>query len=434
MRTSRSRLATTVVVGLLVVACTSATSPSPATTPPPSVPPTSSSASATPSATPSATSDDNALSTWTATGNMITTRADHTATLLADGKVLVVGGYSSGLEPDSLASAELYDPGSGSWTATGQMIEARWGHTATLLSDGRVLVTGGCCTGDDSLASAELYDPGSGSWTATANMIEARSYHTATLLLDGRVLVAGYSRVLAAGGGVQPQPLTSAELYDPGSGSWTAAANMVEAEGRVRHTATLLPDGRVLVAGGCCRGTLPENVDSLASAELYNPVSGSWTATGALIEPRDSYTATLLPDGRVLVAGGSRSSGGGYGIEPYPLASVELYDPGSGSWTATGNMIGARQGTATLLLDGKVLVAGDSGYVLADGGYVQVSAELYDPGSGSWSATGKMIEARTYSHTATLLPDGRVLVAGGSDGSRGLVLASAELYDPASGS
>ena len=426
MRTLRSRIATTVVVGLLVVACTSATSPSPATTPPPSVPPTSSSASSTPSAT----SDDNALSTWTATGDMIEARAEYTATLLPGGTVLVTGGYgnspagSDGYQ-GGLASAELYDPGTGSWTATGEMIEGRWGHTATLLPDGRVLVTGGCCTGEGAQASAELYDPGSRSWTATASMIEARNNHTATLLLDGRVLVAGGD---SAGAGT----LASAELYDPGSGSWTATTRMAEA--RFSHTATLLPDGMVLVAGGCCSGRLPENVDSLTSAEMYDPVGGSWTTTGGLIEPRDSHTATLLPDGRLLVAGGSRSSGGGFGIEPYPLASVELYDPGSGSWTATGNMIGARQGTATLLLDGKVLVAGDSGYVLADGGYVQVSAELYDPGSGSWSATGKMIEARTYGHTATLLPDGRVLVAGGSDGSRGLVLASTELYDPASGS
>jgi len=348
---------------------------------------------------------------------MVTTRAQHTATLLADGKVLVVGGYSSGSEPDPLATAELYDPGSGSWTATGEMIEGRWGHTATLLPDGRVLVTGGS-TGNGLLASAELYDPGSGSWTAAADMIEGRYNHTATLLPDGKVLVAG-----GAGDGV----LASAELYDPGRGSWTATTRMAEA--RLSHTATLLPDGRVLVAGGCCRGPLPEDFDSLASAELYDPVSGSWTATGGLIEPRGSHSATLLPDGKVLVAGGSRSS-----HVPQPLASAELYDPSSGSWTATGNMGGARQGTATLLLDGRVLAAGDSGYVQADGGYVQVSAELYDPGSGSWSATGKMIEARTYGHTATLLPDGRVLVTGGSDGSRGLDLASAELYGPASGS
>jgi N-acetylneuraminic acid mutarotase len=343
---------------------------------------------------------------------LVTTRAQHTATLLADGKVLVVGGYSSGAEPDPLATAELYDPGSGSWTATGEMIEGRWGHTATLLPDGRVLVTGGA-PGNDLLASAELYDPGSGSWAATADMIEGRGGHTATLLPDGRLLVTG-----GTGDGV----LASAELYDPGRGSWTATTRMAEA--RLSHTATLLPDGRVLVAGGCCRGPVPEDFDSLASAELYDPVSGSWTATGGLIEPRDSHSATLLPDGKVLVAGGSRSS-----HVPIPVASVELYDPGSGSWTATGNMIGARQGTATLLLDGRVLAAGDSGYVQADGGYVQVSAELYDPGTGSWSATGKMIEARTYDHTATLLPDGRVLVAGGSDGSRGLVLASTELYD-----
>jgi N-acetylneuraminic acid mutarotase len=268
------------------------------------------------------------------------------------------------------------------------------------------------------LTSAELYDPDGGSWTPTGNMIEGRYGGTATLLPDGKVLVAGG---IDGSGGLT----TSAELYDPTTGSWTATASMIEARS---GTATLLLNGKVLVAGGGnYRGTLASsNSVSLASAELYDPDSGSWTPTGNMVEARYGNTATLLPDGKVLVAGGSDSSGG-------PLASAELYDPGSGSWTTAGSMVEARNGhTATLLLDGTVLVAG--GYPCSDcSADPLASAELYDPSTGLWTATGSMAEAHN-DHTATLLRDGTVLVEGGGYGSVSGNLASAELYDPGSGS
>jgi hypothetical protein len=348
---------------------------------------------------------------WTATGGMIEPRVlGYTATLLPDGKVLVAGGRSERTAGE-LASAELFDPGSGTWTATGAMIEARYdGYTATLLRDGKVLVAGGWA--GHALASAELYDPSSGTWSATGSMGAVRFYHSATLLKDGRVLVAGG---VGSGGG-----LASAELYDPRTGSWTATGTMIGADDQI---ALLLLDGKVLVLGA-------------ASAEVYDPSSGTWTATGKISENRGGYTATLLPDGKVLVAGGDSATlvvqpdVGGPGPDALTLASAELYDPRTGSWTVTGSMTEARRGhTATPLPNGAVLVAG--GYRnSAEGTMTLASAELYDPSSGTWTATAGMLAARI-GHTATLLADGRVLVAGGADPAP--AEAPAELYDPGGG-
>ena len=373
------------------------------------------------SASPSSTVVPARMPSWTATGSMARSRDDAIAVPLQDGKVLVVGGNSNIADP----AAEIYDPGTGKWTATGPMVTPGWQFAAVRLLDGRVLVASADGTG----TSAELYDPGTGSWTATGSMGNARYATTLTLLPDGKVLLAGGDIVTHF---FNPSVAT-AELYDPGTGAWTPTGSLSTA--RSGHTATLLPSGKVLVAGGSNdNDTLSYR---LASAELYDPAIGTWTPTGDMTQVRQSHTATLLGDGRVLVVGG-------WGDEAIS-ASAEVYDPASRSWTAAGSLSAPLMGvTATLLSDGSVLVAGgmDTRPVNASDTPASASAELFDPSTGTWGATIDLTQARTR-HTATLLPDGTVLIAGGIS-VRGSYsgettshntgwLYSVEVYDPGTG-
>ena len=320
----------------------------------------------TPSLTP--TASPTPTHGFTATGSMVEARWGATATLLPNGLVLIAGGWASG---NTLASAELYDPATGKFTATGSMTTARDEDTATLLPNGLVLIAGGCrssCSPGNALASAELYDPATGSFTATGSMTTVRILDTATLLPNGLVLIAGGDYPYHSdNGGFSLDSLASAELYDPATGRFTATGSMATA--RAGETATLLPNGQVLVAGGCRSSCSPGN--ALASAELYDPATGKFTATGSMTTVRAGETATLLPNGLVLIAGG------GFSVDA--LASVELYDPATGKFMATGSMTTARHyDTATLLTNGLVLIAGGTDGV-SGGGKVVDFAELYQP-------------------------------------------------------
>jgi hypothetical protein len=261
----------------------------------------------------------------------------------------------------------------------------------------------------------------SGSWGGVASMPHAGGGFTATVLRDGKVLVAGGSSTPQ--GATESGIVALCELYDPSTGAWTPTDGMTDA--RYSFSAVRLPDGTVLVAGGWSQA----NTAFLHSAEIYDPSTGSWTSVGDMNEARAGFTATLLPDGMVLVVGGSQNSTEGLALN----ASAELYDPNSRSWTATGNLLAPRDGfTATLLASGKVLVAGGT---TSPGELATATAELYDPTTRSWTSTGAMVEARAAA-VATLLPDGEVLVAGGQRGFgiHNDALASAELYDPTAGS
>jgi hypothetical protein len=299
-----------------------------------------------------------------------------------------------------------------SFSPTGKMQDPHVYHTATLLNDGRVLVAGGATLDINYFVngtnSAELYDPLSGTFALTGTMTADRYAQTATLLPAGEILITGGISDIGFDYGETPA-VDSAELFDASAGSFALTGKMAEARGG--HTATLLNNNTVLVAGGAnAGGGSPFYADGSKTAEIYDPLTKVFTSTGNMVTARVKQTATLLLTGKVLIAGGSTSSS--------PIAAAELYDPGTGVFTPTGNMTSPRIGhTATLLQDGRVLVTGGGGGL--------TTAEIYDPATGSFLATGSMAVARS-SHTATLLPNGTVLVVDGGN-------QIAEIYDPATG-
>jgi hypothetical protein len=330
--------------------------------------------------------------------SMKVARSCHTATLLADGRVLIAGGMNgNGNYSDTV---EIYSP-AGEFTPARPMSARRVGHTATLLADGKVLIAGGY--NGEYLASAELFDPATGSFTPAGPMTVPRSGHEAVRLENGKVLLAG-------GIGTGWTFLASAEIYDPATNTFTRTASMTTP--REGHTATLLANGKVLVAGG--HKDRREAVTVYASAEIYDPTKGTFTATGDMTIVRHKHAAALLPDGNVLIVGGSdrRDWQGQY-------ASAEIYDTARGRFRPAGRMQAARFKLASAvvsLANGKILIAGGAERV-----------EIYDPATNTFSAVEGRIDTARFFAVATLLRDGRVLITGGYD-ERGRAGTNAWIY------
>lgn len=353
--------------------------------------------------------------TWIGTDPLPVARWATASVLLHDGRIMVVGGATGTSSFDAVASATIFDPSSGHWSAVTDMLQPRAYAMAVTLADGSVLVAGGSRNGQP-LDTAELYNPDNGTWVATGRLNLPRTQGTLTLLGDGRVL--------AAGGGIEGAPgwssTASAEIFDPKLGTWTIMPPMSVA--RARHTATLLADGEVLVAGGAT--TYHGETGSVtATAEMFDPRSNSWRAAAPMSEPRYVAGAVLLNDGRVLVAGGWYSTSNS---DP-SHDTAEIYDPATNRWAATGSLTSGRAEYSLVRLpDGRVLAAGG-----VDPAYrVQATSELFDPGTGHWQATGSLAVATMWP-AAQVLPDGRVLVAGGGlDALADHVTAACEIYAP----
>jgi DNA-binding CsgD family transcriptional regulator len=312
----------------------------------------------------------------------------------------------------------------GTWEAAASMVDPRWDASATLVDDGSVIVMGGLDTdtGIGCLRSVERYDPASNRWKDEAFMPDGRCSHSATLLDDGRILVAGgyFERPEDYR---DPLPVTAAaSIYDPETDGWTEVDPMSTA--RRNHRATLLDNGRVLVVGG-----LTTEGDPIATAEIFNPAQGGWSSTGSMSDPRPGMVFAELADGRVLVAGGQ---GGQRGTTA--LATAEVYDPASGTWDPVDDMRDARADASAMLLgNGKVLVFGG---IIGNGleeDDVTASAELFDASTEEWSATGSRSVA-SYHALAARLDNGDVLAVGGATlVGTSSELAPVERYDVSGG-
>ena len=358
--------------------------------------------------------------TFSSTGTLNFARTGHQATLLPDGRVLVSGGMDN--SGSSILQAEVYTPGTGAWSVEASNLTGRIEHAATLLQDGRVLVVGGVpqysqCS---SSQSAETLTPGAQSWVATGSLpAVVGSGMAVARLKDGRVLVSG-------GGNRCGAVYATSALFDPSTNTWSATSSMNVP--REFHSLVLLADGRVLAAGGVTGS--PFNM--VASAEVFNPATGLWTPVGTAARERATACGqymqtflTTLQSGVVLAAGAWM---GGCQSGAFPSTNADVYNPATGNWAPVGALnTGRASTTPTILPDGRVLLAG--GMVGTPSSAPSASAEIFNPATGTWSLTGSLAAPRA-NHTATLLAGGTVLIAGGSD-TLGAV-ATAELYSATS--
>ncbi|HZU43143.1 MAG TPA: kelch repeat-containing protein [Terriglobales bacterium] len=323
--------------------------------------------------------------TWALTGQMANSEQNATATLMQNGKVLVSGGDMGGLAV-IINNAQIFDPATNSWKMAHAMRAARMGHGGTLLPNGKVLISGGMNYVSPNLVilkSAELYDPTANTFTATAPMAVPRQAHTATLLPNGKVLVVGGLTYYLVRLGYVVCTAT-AEIYDPATATWSSAGSM--SVPRCGHIAQLLPNGKVLVAGGANYRTY------FNSAEIYDPATNTWSRTGSMAITRYGHSAALLQNGKVLVTG--------------PTPTTEIYNPSTGTWSLTASTAAYHSYVPIVtLVSGKVLVAG---------GNSAGSSELYDPFTSTWVPTGSFNHPARINFPVTLLSDGRVLVSGGA--------------------
>jgi galactose oxidase-like protein len=329
--------------------------------------------------------------------------SDVDAVALGNGRVLVAGGTAGDGTPT--AATALFDPTGNSWSAGPSLGAARELHTTTPLGDGRVLVAGGRGTDGAALASAEIYDPAANAWSTVPGPLSAARYgHTATALNNGTVLVAG-------GTGAHGGPLAGTEIFAPATGAWTPATPMLDA--RTGHRAVPLDETRVLVAGGALpTGETGGAAGALTYCEVYDTLTGLWTATGSLATARKGHQATPLGDGRVLVTGGDAVTAVDGTYDPHSLATTELYDPATGVWTTAAALPGGRSGHRGLLTRaGVVLVLGGTGGPGHTAGFRYVAA--YNPGADRWTTRAGLRTGRS-AFGVVELADTRVLVAGGT--------------------
>lgn len=330
-------------------------------------------------------------------------RSVHTATSLRDGRVLVAGGFTN--EANAAQSAEVFQVASGRFSALPRLITLRHSHTATLLSNGKVLIAGGYAAGTETTTAAELFDPSTNTFAPTGSLVAARAGHIAVLLDNGKVLLAG-------GIGPEWSFLSSAELYDPATGTFSATGGM--AVQRESHVAVRLPDGRVLVAGGH-RGRRAD-ITLHASAEAYDVATGTFKRVGDMRVRRHKHDAVLLTDGRVLVTGGAdeRDADGVYD-------TTELFDAKSATFVLGPTMKFPRHkhnGTATVLPNGMVLLAGGA-----------PQAETYNPVTNLFAVVSGSPRMAGQFSAAALMAGGRVLITGGYGNGTG-PRASAWVYRP----
>ncbi|PZQ13240.1 MAG: galactose oxidase [Rhodanobacter denitrificans] len=342
------------------------------------------------------------------TAAMTTPRAHQGSVVLADGRVFQYGGISA--MGDILASAELYDPATGTYAATGDAADARMRPTTVGLADGRVLVTGGRGGHEGSVIfdTVELYDPATGTFGPGGSVATRRYVGIVARLPDGKVLLTG-------GFNFTDGTLGSSEIYDPATQTAAPTGSLVHPRDTYGHALTLA-DGRIMIVGGY------DDDGPLATVEIYDPAAGTFALTGDMPDARGDHCALVLADGRVLVLGGFGSDWQ-YAMDAY------LWDPATGQFRTAGRMTYPRANAhATLLADGRVLVAGGSTTGGSD--LYEPRAELWDPATETFSEAGAMITARSGGR-AERLDDGRVLYMGGWFGDGQNPTGDSELFVPA---